>query len=403
MSAIRRRDRSDEWWVDFRFQGQRLRKRSPVQTRRGAEQYERCLRTELVADVEAGRDPFAGPPPTFAEFAERWMKEYAAPRNRETTVLAKRCLLDRHLLPRLAKQRIDSIDTRLVDDLVAALRVTCLAPKTINNALSVLHTCLRSAVRWHVIRHLPEFQWVRVPEPKFRYLAEDEERALLAAARPGLWRTLVVLLLHTGMRFSEAAALRWEDIDMERDIPTVRVNKGGARGKPGPTKTGSHRELPLSATVISELAGLARGDERVFPRPEGRIMNPASTSKFLYRLCRRAGVRPCGWHVLRHTFASRMASAGTPLPILQKLLGHTTIKMTMRYVHVDQASMAAAVDTVERIFASPDGLVTRRPPSSGRRTFEPLGTIRSGPDSQPSKRKKPTISVGLQHGAGSGN
>ncbi|MDQ7814251.1 MAG: tyrosine-type recombinase/integrase [Patescibacteria group bacterium] len=353
MSAIRRRDRADEWWVDFRFQGQRIRKRSPVQTRRGAEQYERCLRNDFVADVEAGRDPFAGPPPTLAEFAELWMREYSTPRNRETTVVAKRYLLDQHILRHVGQRRIDVIDSQTVDDLVAALRRSGLAPKSINNALSVLHTCLRSAARWHVIRHVPEFQWARVPEPRFRYLSKDEERALIGACRPGFWRALIVLLLQTGLRFSEAAALEWSDIDHGRATPTIRVCKGGSRGKPGPTKTGSHREVPLSPAVSSELATLARTGDLIFPTPKGRMMDPAVTGNYLHRICARAGIAPCGWHVLRHTFATRMASANIPLPVLQKLLGHTTLKMTMRYVHVDKASMSAAVETIEQVFESP--------------------------------------------------
>lgn len=352
MSAIRRRDRSNEWWVDFRFQGQRIRRRSPVQTRRGAEQYERCLRNDLVADVEAGRDPFEEPP-LLSEFVERWMREYVEPRNRESTVTAKRWMLTRHILPQLGRKRIHEIDSRAVDDLANRLKIDGLAPKTVNNTLSVLHTCLATAARWRLLRSVPEFKWLRVPPPAFRYLTEDEERALLAASRPGFWRAFVVLLIHTGMRFSEAAALTWADIDRRRPVPVARVFKGGSHGKPGPTKTGSHRDLPLAPAVLAELQDLAPTTDLIFPRPSGGLMDPSSTTKFLHRLCRRAGVRPCGWHVLRHTFATRMASHGVPLPVLQKLLGHTTLEMTMRYVHVDTATLASAVETITHAFLSP--------------------------------------------------
>jgi len=353
MAAIRRRDRGGEWWVDFRFDGRRVRKLAPLQTRRGAEQFERALRNDLVADAEAGRDPFAGPPPTLAEFAGRWMIEYATTRNRESTVDAKRWMLQRHILPRMGGMRIDKIDSRAIDDLVIHLKAAALAPKTVNNTLSVLHTCLVTAARWRALRSVPEFQWLRVPEPKFRYLNEAEERALLAACAPGFWRAFIVLLINTGMRFSEAAALTWHDIDDAGPVPIIRVCKGGSRGKPGPTKTGSHRDLPLSPAAIAELSGVPRNDDIIFPRPSGGLISPASTTKFLHRVCKRAGIKPCGWHVLRHTFATRMAAVGTPLPVLQRLLGHTTIKMTMRYVHVDAATLAATVDAIARAFVSP--------------------------------------------------
>lgn len=57
-------------------------------------------------------------------------------------------------------------------------------------------------------------------------------------------------------------------------------------------------------------------------------------------------MKPFGWHVFRHTYATSMAAAGTPIHVLQRLLGHTTMKMTMRYVHVDPSTLADTVQTV---------------------------------------------------------
>jgi hypothetical protein len=93
---------------------------------------------------------------------------------------------------------------------------------------------------------------------------------------------------------------------------------------------------------------------------------------------RRAVIDPIGWHVFRHTFATKMAAIGVPLPTLQRMLGHTTIKMTMRYVHVDQFSIFAAGDIIERTLPLRFGRqVDTSPKSSMQRDVRLLPEFRS--------------------------
>lgn len=122
MGVLHRSDRGGEWWVDFRYRGKRIRRPSPDGTRRGAEALERTLRKEFAEDEDAGRDPFAGPPPTFAEFAERWMKDYVVARNRRSGQLEKRSYLRCHLLPEFGATRLDEITEARVDAFVAGGR-----------------------------------------------------------------------------------------------------------------------------------------------------------------------------------------------------------------------------------------------------------------------------------------
>jgi len=233
-----------------------------------------------------------------------------------------------------------------------------LRPKTINHSLSLLHTCLDTAKRWKLIRTLPDFEWAHETAPDTRSLTEAQAQALVDACDPGFWQSLVVFFLHTGLRFSEGAALTWNDLDFGGIQPLVRVTKGGAEGQPGPTKTGSHREVPLDAVALQAVRDLPRASEMIFPTPGGRQMNPASKSKYLYKFCDRAGIERCGWHVLRHTYASRLAASGVPLAVIMKLLGHTSIETTMRYVHVDQDTMNATAAIIERVMAAPGRTAT---------------------------------------------
>ncbi len=341
MSAIRRHDRSDEWWVDFRFQGQRIRKRSPVQTRRGAEQYERCLRNDLVADVEAGRDPFAGPPPTFAEFAERWMREYVETRNRPSGQLEKRSRLNNHILPAFGARRIDEIDQASIDSFIAAKRRAGLAPKTVNNILTVLRCALSSAHEWGILRSVPRVHWLVVPERPYAFLGVPELEQLISATRPGYWRVLITTIAGTGMRFGEAAALRWSDVDLDGEAPAVTIGRSlMCTGEIGPTKTGRLRRVPLPARTCDALRTLPQHCELVFGRPDGRPPRPQNCLRLLHRICARAGVKRVGWHALRHSYATLLCQRGVPLRNVQALLGHTTIMMTSRYAHASDQDLA---------------------------------------------------------------
>jgi len=67
----------------------------------------------------------------------------------------------------------------------------------------------------------------------------------------------------------------------------------------------------------------------------------------LAKVCKKAGMRKIGWHVLRHTFATHLAMRGVPLTTIQTLLGHSTITTTMRYAHVAPSTLRAAIDMLD--------------------------------------------------------
>jgi integrase len=285
------------------------------------------------------------------------------PDDRPSTVRIKETALQLHLLPRLGAFRVDDITTQEIDALSAELSEKGLSPKTRANILAILRTSLRKAVEWNLIRSAPCFPKVSLSKPKLRFLTEAEELALLGAAPDGFWRTLLLFLVHTGTRFSEAAALHWSEVHSEEVIPYVTISHGGWRGIRGPTKTGEPRSVPLSPALLEALRTLPRTNDHVFPQAHGRVMmNAASESKYIYKFCDMAGIRRCAFHALRHTFGTRMAAAGVPVPVLQQWMGHTSIKTTMRYVHVDEATALAFAPAIQRALPVPWAPSPRVPP-----------------------------------------
>lgn len=339
MTAIRRAERNNEWWVDFQWRGRRIRKRSPIQNKRGAEMLEQSLRREFSEADFRGMDPFASRPPKFADFCAEWYEKYVLARNRPYTQREKQAALKHHLVPAFGPLHLDEITTERIDEFTASKARAGYAPKSINNFLTILRCCLVTANEWRRLAVVPRVRWVRVPEQPYKSLTEEQLERVIAAADPGFWHTLILFVADTGVRFHEAAALHWQDVDLASITPSAHICRGAAMGIIGPTKTGRSRIVPLTARVQRALRDLPRSNDLVFPRRDGKPMRTEHSIDGLYRACDRVGVPRVGWHALRHTIATLLSQRGVPLGNVQKLLGHSTITMTSRYAHSTVADL----------------------------------------------------------------
>ena len=140
------------------------------------------------------------------------------------------------------------------------------------------------------------------------------------------------MILGTGARISEIVDLRWEDVDF--DANRIRLN-----GK----KTKSDRIIPISVTATEVLKKNPQTSGPVFP---GLTSNVIPISK-VYKM---AGLPKTGYHLLRHTFAAHLATAGVPLRVISAYLGHSFGRTTELYAHMvpseDDRSMEAIDATV---------------------------------------------------------
>lgn len=358
------------WWVDFMYNGERLRKRSPHNSKGSAEAFEAHLR-QLIAQhgsVTMALKAMEPKPeervPTFVEFAERWMRDYVLGTNQSTTHVEKRHVLSGHLVPAFGDHRLVEIDALAIDQYKATKRAAGLAPKTINNHLTILRKALDTACDWKLLAQLPRIKFLPVCETTFKFLTPTQADTLIAAAPSGLWRAMITVALRTGMRFSELVALTWDAIDWTCGTHgTVTVRRKNVRGRVGPPKNNRIRHLPLTRDAAAELQGLVgphpRGDTLVFTF-EDRYVRYDTAWQHLARICQTAGVPRVSWHDLRHSFASHLASAGAPLKAVQDLMGHRTIEMTMRYAHLAPDVRHAAIALLEPL--PPQRLSTRCQP-----------------------------------------
>ena len=140
-----------KWFVDFRFhhadgRTERVRKCSAVQTRAGAQEYERQLRAVMLnPPVDSGPEREV---PRFDAFADEFLKTYASATNKSSEVRSKTIIFDRHLKPAFGERRLNAIGVREIDTFKSEQLKRGMSPKSVNNQLTVLRRCLSIAVEW---------------------------------------------------------------------------------------------------------------------------------------------------------------------------------------------------------------------------------------------------------------
>jgi len=221
------------------------------------------------------------------------------------------------------------------------------APGTINLDVAVLKAMLHKAQEWGKLAEHPGkgVKLLHNPRRKTRFLSEEEEGQLLAVCSPALRRVIQVGIL-TGFRRQELAALRPEDVDLDRETVSVAACYA---------KNGESRTLPMGPRLraVLEEALRARGDApTVLVNEHGRPWIPDVLTKLFRTACQRAGLDTLGPHVLRHTFASRLVMAGVDLRTVQELMGHKDIQMTLRYAHLSPDHKRAAMEAMESRFSA---------------------------------------------------
>jgi integrase len=315
------------WWCDFRYAAKRYRKRAPVNTRRSAERHEAALleRLQTRGTLE--------PEQTLTEVWTRYQAD-VAPRLAPAT---RRALANswRAMKPALGHRRLGEITAGDVERLLAALLAAGSAPSAAALVLRHLHMLLAAAVRWELLDAVPKFPRIRIPQREPRWVDEATAAALVAAARPGADRLLVVLGFRAGLRCGELVGLEQGDVRLGDRVLVVRRQRlqDGTEGAP---KGRRERTVALCHEAVEALREAPRHlhAKHVLCDRDGQPLTHHAVAASLARTCRRAGVAVITPHVMRHSFASHLTRAGAPLLAVQRLLGHSDIRETLRYAHL---------------------------------------------------------------------
>ncbi|MDD5308332.1 MAG: tyrosine-type recombinase/integrase [Deltaproteobacteria bacterium] len=293
--------------------------------------------------------------PTMKEFSKTFIELYAIPNNRQREVDLKRQFLRLYLLPDLGHMRIDEVKTIDVDRVKAKLLASGLSAKTVKNAMGCLSKMFNYAVEIGVIDKTPRVRMPQLPPPDFDFFKFDESERLLDAAKKEkdpTWHAAVLFALRTGARRGEMFELRWSDVNLpSRRVDIRRSHSHGYTTKP---KNNRMRTIALTSQTVDVLKDLRERQVRrldndlVFVSPDGKRISTSTADRALARICKRAVLREVRWHMLRHTCASHLAMWGKPLKLIQEVLGHSTITMTLRYAHLSPDMKAEAMEILDR-------------------------------------------------------
>ena len=190
------------------------------------------------------------------------------------------------------------------------------------------------------IKELPEHN------QRVRWLKEDEEKVLRATILKlpkGEQRWMVVeVARNTGLRQTELKNLRWQDID--------RVNGAIVLQK---TKAGRTRHVPMNATVADVIDRISKSRGA-----SAYVFQGARRFKWFKSAVEVAGIADFRWHDLRHDFASKLRMAGEDIANISDLLGHASIAQTMRYAHLSDPHLQAAVNKLKPAEGNTGGVVS---------------------------------------------
>lgn len=263
------------------------------------------------------------------------------------------------------------------------------AGSTIRQAYICMGTMLKSALMNDLITKHP-MNGVRYTKPvratsDIKFLTLDEQKKFLEVAKRSHNYYQYALLLETGLRTGELIGLTWDAINFEKRTLTVnktmeyRHKQGCWRAGPPKSQHG-YRTIPLTNKAYEILKEIYQNKDsrkesetlsktlEYIDRQTGqkcdlvmrdlvfvnwRTGEPAKNSSYdthLYKLCDEAKINRFSMHALRHTYATRAIESGVQPKVLQKLLGHASIKTTMdRYVHVTDDSMLNAIRQFENL------------------------------------------------------
>lgn len=338
------------WSVNVMVDGQRIHrvvgKTSEGVTRKQCETFIEDKRSEARAgrlNLPQGRKTALG----FKSAAEKYLEKL------ETTggknIQKKRRQIEMYLSPFFKEQPLDAITTFTVDRFKKRRKDDGAANGTVNRQLATLSHILNCAVEWKWIKARNCKIKLMEEEPGRRVtLSNDECDELLEAAmhdRDTYCWLFVMFGLNTAMRHSEILGARFDQIDFEKLRLMIPEAKAGEREQP---------ITPQLAKVLIEEREM-RDDREGWIFPAARMRRSGKTNRSRMDRAFKRAVEAAGMdptiitpHVMRHTAITNLVMAGADVATIQRISGHKTVAMVLRYTHVHDNHIDATIKAIGR-------------------------------------------------------
>jgi integrase len=350
--TVVKRGNCKNWYIHFQFNGQTYIQSSRTTNKKIAEQMEIEFKAKLHSQQYQGRKQQITLADAFQQY-KLSKQGIASYRN----LIAHETVL-RRLLP--MKKHIDDLKSQDLEKFKRDRIAEGVGAESIKYGLLLIRGTLKFAQQLGYQVSDITFPQIKLPKNSLRYLSDEEERRLLVALDPmrqgaglppvaerseEMQRSLqdaydlVVLLLDTGARYSEIANIEWTRIDLaSRTIHLWRQ------------KVQNENVLYMTDRVFDVLSrrDVTKASQFVFCNRNGDARGYSAMS--IRKAIKRAGLRDCRIHTLRHTHVSRLIQNGMSVYEVKEILGHSDIKTTLRYAHLEQRQVTSkARDVINRL------------------------------------------------------
>ncbi len=330
-------------------------------------------KNEVLRELEKGTLA-DGPQRKLKDYLEDWIENVHRDNIRISTYVKYKKLI-RYIVADLGEVWLQKLTPEQVQRFYAKKRQDGLSSKTIHEIHGVLHLALKHAVRWnYVSRNVCDLiDSPRVVSRKGTPLTVEQAKKFLESIRGHRLELIVLTAIVTGMRRGEILALRWSDIDLERHVLSVLRTVdyiypfGYVENEPK-TKSGRRLiELPEFYITLLKQHKVKQTEQRlkvgekwenrdlVFPGLTGGYMSPAHLDDDFAKLVQKAGLPPMPFHDLRHSAATILIGMGINPKVIQELLGHSDISITLGiYGHLFPTMQQEVVEKWQGVFGEKD-------------------------------------------------
>ena len=317
--------------------GKRFRRTAGTSDRREAQELHDKLKHELWRQEKLGENPKR----LWDEACVRWLRENQDKKSLDSDKAKIR------LLPELRGLLLEDITRDLIHSVVN--RKDC-SGSTKNRYFALIRAILnKCADEWDWLDKAPKLKMHKEPKKRIRWLYPAEAQRLVNALdNLPYMQHLVIFSLATGLRQANVLNLKWEQIDLMRQVAWIY---------PDQAKAGRAIGVPLNQTAMQVLMSRQRVSDYVFTHSNGGQVKSIS-SRVWREALKKAGIKDFRWHDLRHTWASWLVQQGTPLAALKEMGGWESIEMVQRYAHLAPEHLSQHARLIDSGFAPEiDGLV----------------------------------------------
>ncbi len=293
---------------------------------------------------------------TLDKFMSRFLDDVVKHTLRPKTIESYTILIKKHILPELGSLRLIKLRPDHLQNLYSKKLEQGLSKRTVQYIHAIFRRALNQAVKWGLLNRNPA-NFVDAPRPTKKTpqtFSIDQAKQFLEAVKDYRWYPIYLLAITTGMREGELLGLHWEDVDLKNGQIHVQHQVQFISGQgliiTEPKTDGSRRTIDLSQTAIQVLEELGGGSGLVFKTSNDTPISPRNLQRHFHQTLDKVGLPNIRFHDLRHTAATLLLTQNVHPKIVQEMLGHSSISLTLdTYSHIIPTLQKQAAEKMEAL------------------------------------------------------